>query len=150
MRLCLGTLINILYYNRNNGVKVDLVCDSIASSYGVDLSEIYYERNNYDKLKAGRNNTPNEISNAARSISADKLSNGIKNNILPIIKDSKKEAIILEIRDVLQKDETVSWDTTLGFDGFTKRNVCECTHLMFADTLAAVVQYTDLLHFLLA
>ena len=68
MRLCLGTLINILYYNRNNGVKVDLVCDSIASSYGVDLSEIYYERNNYDKLKAGRNNTPNEISNAARSI----------------------------------------------------------------------------------
>ena len=144
MRLCLGTLINILYYNRNNGVKVDLVCDSIASSYGVDLSEIYYERNNYDKLKAGRNNTPNEISNAARSISADKLSNGIKNNILPIIKDSKKEAIIFEIRDVLRNDETINWDTTLGFDGFTKRNVCECTHLMFADTLAAVLQYTVL------
>ena len=139
-RLCLGTLINILYYNRNNNVKVDLVCDSIASSYGVDLSDMY-DRNNYDKLKAGRNNTPNEIIDAARSISADKLSNGIKNNILPIIKDSKKEAIILEIRDVLRKDETIDWDATLGFDGFTKRNICECTHLMFADTLAAVLQY---------
>jgi len=111
-RLCLGTLINILYYNRNNSVKVDLVCDNIASSYGVDLSEIYYERNNYDKLKAGRNNTPNEIIDAARSISAEKLSNGIKNYILPIIKDSKKEAIIFEIRDVLRNDETINWDTT--------------------------------------
>lgn len=139
-RLCLGTLINILYYNRNNNVKVDLVCDSIASSYGVDLSDMY-DRNYYDKLKAGRNNTPNEIIDAARSISADKLSNGIKNSILPIIKDSKKEAIILEIRDVLRKDETINWDATLGFDGFTKRNICECTHLMFADTLAAVLQY---------
>ena len=71
MRLCLGTLVNILYYNRNNGVKVDLVCDSIASAYGVDLSKIYYERNNYDKLKAGRNNTPDDIIIAARSIKPD-------------------------------------------------------------------------------
>ena len=140
MRLCLGTIISILYYNRNNSVKVDLVCDSIASSYEVDLSDMY-DRNYYDKLKSGRNNTPNEIIDAARSISADKLANGIKNNILPIIKDSKKEAIILEIRDVLRKDETINWDATLGFDGFTKRNICECTHLMFADTLAAVLQY---------
>ena len=125
MRLCLGTLINILYYNRNNGVKVDLVCDTIASAYGVDLSKIYYERNNYDKLKAGRNNTPDDIIIAARSIKPDDLSNGIKQRILPIIKDSKKEAIILEIRDVLKNDSTIAWDTTLGFDGFTKRSICE-------------------------
>lgn len=144
MRLCLGTLINILYYNRNNGVKVDLVCDTIASAYGVDLSKIYYERNNYDKLKAGRNNTPDDIIIAARSIKPDDLSNGIKQRILPIIKDSKKEAIILEIRDVLKNDSTIAWDTTLGFDGFTKRSICECTHLMFADTLAAVMQYAVL------
>lgn len=142
-KLCFGTLVNILYYNHNNGVKVDLVCDSIASSYGVNLSGMY-DRNYYDKLKAGRNSTPDDVVIAARSIKADTLSNGIKKHILPIIKDSKKETIILEIRDVLKSDETIDWDATLGFSGFTKRNICECTHLMFADTLAAVMQYAVL------
>jgi len=143
MRLCLGTLINILYYNHNNGVKVPSVCLGIGNAYGTDIKDLY-DRNSLDKVKSGRNNTPPEIVDAAKTITPDSLINGIKEYVLPLIKESTKEAIILEIRDVLKDDATIDWNTTLGFSGFTKDNICNSTHLHFADTLAAVLQYAVL------
>ena len=87
-RLCLGTMITILYQCRTRSADtIKSVCSGIFAAYGLDI-------NNYNKelpshLKSGHDPVPGDLLIKARETNIDDVALGIENRVLPLIHQDK-------------------------------------------------------------
>ncbi|MBR5179846.1 MAG: DUF1837 domain-containing protein [Lachnospiraceae bacterium] len=136
-RLCLGTLLNILYQARNNSkVTNDVLCSSIFKAFGADFEHC---GSTSGHLKSGHDNVPGPLKDAAGKLDFEAADIGFQNEVVKHIKNVKKESVIRAIKSVLDEDETIKDYTVVGYiHGYEKRNLIEMPKVSFSAVLASV------------
>lgn len=63
---------------------------------------------------------------------------GFKQHVLGLIDNGKRKALVREIKAILVEDTSILDHHTVGYDGFLKKTILECTSFGEADLLASV------------
>lgn len=142
-RLCFGTIFNILYYARTSKtatkVTVPSLCSALFSIYNIDE---YIDNTTASHYKSGHRNVPLHIKDAASTLPFDTVNKNFIENVVPLIKDEMKEAIIRCLKDVLEEDTTIKSNEIIGYvEGFQKENIIQKSEFGFSDILVSVLYY---------
>ena len=93
-RLCLGTMINLLYQCRiRSADTIKLVCGGIFAAYGLDINNYNVELPSH--LKSGHDPVPVDLIIKAREMKIDDVALGIENCVLPLIHQDKRISLFL-------------------------------------------------------
>lgn len=141
-QMCLGTMITLIYQSRRrNADKIKDICDGIFAAYGLDIGN--YNKELPSHLKSGHDPAPKELLTIARSISIEKVAEGVENYLLPLIHSAKHECLFRAIKAVLREDTTIANTTVVGFTaGYEKENILKHDSFHEAETLANIITYS--------
>lgn len=93
-------------------------------------------------LKSGHDNVSPTIIDAVRTTGADEAAQGFLDNVVPLIKESKRIPVIRAIKDVLRDDDTIRDNCIVGYiDGYEKCNILDSSTFEFHSLLASVFYY---------
>ena len=141
-RICLGTIITLLYQSRMyNTCRIKGICDSLFAAYGLDI-------NNFDTsvpshLKSGHDGVPKDLIAKANSLSIEDIDKGFQEHVLPYLHVNKHVALIRSIKDVLREDTSISETTIIGkIEGYEKDNILKYESLDESMFLANVVTFS--------
>lgn len=139
-RICLGTMITLLYQSRMRGTdRVKTVCDGIFAAFNCKCS---YNKELPSHLKSGHDPTPGFLVDAARNLSIEDIDMGFEKHVIPLIHNEKREALIRAIKDILRDDTTISGGTIVGMmPGFEKDSILNNNTFDESALLANVVTY---------
>ena len=140
-RLCLGTMITILYQCRTRSADtIKSVCGGIFAAFGLDI-------NNYNKelpshLKSGHDPVPVDLLIKARKANIDDVALGIENSVLPLIHQDKHIYLFRALKDILNEDTTIADSTIVGvMPGYEKSSIMNHDSFYEAMTLANILTY---------
>lgn len=140
-RLCFGTLIQLMYQARSNGVTQKSICDKIFKAYGCDIVK-HYNDSLSAHLKSGHDNIPIEVIEAARSISFNEATIAFEKSIVELIAENNQKQFVRAIKAVLREDCTISDDTIIGYTiGYEKKNILTYDKFVMAPLLASLFKY---------
>lgn len=103
-RLCLGTIITLLYQCRiRSADTIKSVCSGIFATYGLDINNYNKELQNH--LKSGHDPVPGDLLLKARKAKIDDVALGMENCVLPLIHQDKHVYLFRAIKDILKEDQ---------------------------------------------
>lgn len=140
-RICLGTMITLLYQSRiRSADKIKTVCGGIFAAFGLDIANFNKELPSH--LKSGHDPAPGVLIDAARNLSIEDIDKGFEQYVLPLIHNEKHEAVFRAIKDILRDDITILGTTIVGkMVGFEKDNILNFETFDESALLANVVTY---------
>lgn len=139
-RICFGTLITILYQARNSSkVTNDVLCTELFSVYGEDFKLC---GSSSGHLKSGHDNQPSNLKDKASKMDFGDTDRAFQTKIVPLIKETKKEAVVRAIKKVLEEDTTIPDNRVVGYQkGYEKKNIIEYPKVSFSALLASLFFY---------
>ena len=140
-RICLGTMITLIYQSRiRTADTIKTICDGIFAAYGLAVED--YNKELPSHLKSGHDPTPGGLIDAARDLTMDQIDKGFELYVLPLIHNDKHEALFRAIRDILRDDTTILGTTLVGRTaGFEKDSILNSDTFDESALLANVVTY---------
>lgn len=140
-RICLGTIITLLYQSRIRSTdKIKTVCSGIFAAFGLDIDNFNKELPSH--LKSGHDPAPGDLIEAARNLSIEDIDRGFEVYVLPLIHNEKHEAVFRAIKEILRDDTTILGTTVVGkMAGFEKDNILNYESFDESALLANVVTY---------
>ena len=140
-RICLGTMITLLYQSRMRSAdKIKTVCSGIFAAFGLDIDN--FNQGLPSHLKSGHDPAPGVLIDAARNLSIKDIDRGFEEYVLPLIHNEKHEVLFRAIKDVLRDDATILGTTVVGkMAGFEKDNILNHDSFDESALLANVVTY---------
>ncbi len=140
-RICLGTMITLLYQSRMRSAdKIKTICGGIFAAFGLDIENFNKELPSH--LKSGHDPVPGDLIDAARNLSIEDIDKGFEEYVLPLIHNEKHEAVFRAIKDILRDDTTILDATIVGkMAGFEKENILQHDSFDESALLANVVTY---------
>lgn len=140
-RICLGTMITLLYQSRIRSTdKIKTVCGGIFAAFGLDIENFNKELPSH--LKSGHDPVPGDLIDAARNLPIVKIDRGFEEYVLPLIHNEKHVAVFRAIKDILRDDTTILGTTVVGkMAGFEKDNILNHESFDESALLANVVTY---------
>ncbi len=141
LRLCLATMINLIFQAKVSGTTVEKICDAIFSVYGLNFQDCGSTK---DHLKNGHDDATRDLKNAANPINTPlkvTKANFIK-YICPLIRPEYQEALIKSIQEILRADETIDDEAIVGYGkGYEKRSLINKNTFYFSETMLSVLTY---------
>jgi len=140
-RICLGTMITLLYQSRIRSTdKIKTVCGGIFAAFGLDIDNFNKELPSH--LKSGHDPVPGDLIEAARNLSIEEIDRGFEEYVLPLIHNEKHVAVFRAIKDILRDDTTILGTTVVGkMAGFEKDNILNYESFDESALLANLVTY---------
>ena len=143
-RICTGTMITLIYQARaKKSAKVRDICRSVFDAYGCDIDS--YGKELPSHLKSGHDPMPKGVYDSANDSDPDEIIAGFKQHVLGLIDNGKREALVRAIKAILAEDTSISDHHIVGYDGFSKKTILECTSFGEADLLASVCRFAILI-----
>lgn len=140
-KLCLGTMITILYQARSKkSDQIRDICRRIFATF--DCSIDAYAKELPSHLKTGHDPVPKDLVDNARDMDEDTVHQGVKKHVLEGIATDKREAVVRAIKDVLYDDTDMLTSTTVGYSGFEKGVILENNTFDEAALLASVLRFS--------
>lgn len=140
-RVCLGTIITLIYQSRTRNVDtIKSVCGGIFETFGLNI-------NNYNKelpshLKSGHDPVPGDLFAKARTIDINDVASGVERYILPLIHPDKHKCLFCAIKDVIQDDTYITDSTIIGtMPGYEKENILKHDSFYESITLANILTF---------
>lgn len=140
-RLCLGTMITLLYQCRSRSADtIKSVCGGIFATYGLDIND--YNKELPSHLKSGHDPVPRELLLAARQSNIDDVAQKIDKHVLPLIHQDKQIYLFRAIKHILDDDKTIDDTTIVGvIPGYEKSSILKHNSFYEAMTLANILTY---------
>ena len=138
-KLCFGTLLNLVFQAKGQGVKYKSICDAVFSAYGCD-SISSRDKNLPSRLKSGRDNVPPDVVCAAREMPYEDACKAFESTVVCLIASDNATQFIRSVKAILREDD-VSEDTTIGYSHFTKKKILDSNKFIMASLLAALFRY---------
>lgn len=138
-RICLGTMITLIYQSRiRTADTIKVICDGLFAAYGLAVDD--YNKELPSHLKSGHDPVPSGLIDAARNLSMDQIDKGFETYVLPLIHNDKHKALFRAIKAVLREDTTILGTTLVGRTaGFEKDNILSSDTFDKSALLANVV-----------
>lgn len=143
-RICLGTMITILYQSRKRSSDtIKAICAGIFAAFGLEIK--HFNRELPSHLKSGHDSAPTALVDAARNLSIEDIDKGFEQKVLPLIHNDKHEAVLLAIKDILDEDKIILDNYNVGKSpGFEKNIILSTNTFDESALLANVVTYAIL------
>lgn len=140
-RLCFGTLLNLIYQARSQGVTYKNICENVFEAFGAAGCE-NRDGSLPSHLKSGHDNVPTDVIDSARDSNYEDVVDCFEESVSPLVTEEKKKDFIFAIRTILEEDP-VEEDVPLGYNSdFTKREILERNKFKFSPLLASLFYYT--------
>jgi len=141
-QICLGTMLTLIYQSRRrNADKIKDICGGIFAAYGLNIND--YNSGLPSHLKSGHDPAPGNLIAAARDMSIEEVTEGIRDYLMPLIHSDKHECLFRAIKDVLREDTTIADKTVVGLiPGYEKENILKHDSFHEAETLANIITYS--------
>lgn len=94
------------------------VCCRIFAAFDCFIDS--YAKELPSHLKFGHDPVPKELVENARDLDEETVNQGVKKHVLEGIDENKREAIVREIKDILNDDKDMLPSTTVGYVRFEK------------------------------
>lgn len=139
-KLCFGTLLNLVYQAKGQGVTYKSICDAVFSAYGCA------DATNRDSslpphLKSGHDNVPPDVIDAARAITYEDAVIAFDSGVVGLIAEANAKQFIYAVKAVLREDD-VPDDTLIGsVAGFEKSAILERNKFIMAPLMASLFRY---------
>lgn len=139
-KLCFGTLLNLIYQVKGQGVTYKSICDAVFRAYGCA------DTTNRDKslpshLKSGHDNVPPDVIDAARAMPYEGAVIAFNNEVAGLIAEASAKQFIYAVKAVLREDD-VPDDTLIGsVAGFEKSAILARNKFILAPLLASLFRY---------
>ena len=139
-RICLGTIITLLYQSRiRSSYRPKTICGGLFAAYGLCIEN--YNPTMSSHLKCGHDNAPDELVIAANKLSIEEISKGFEECVLPLIHHEKHEALFRAIKDILRTDSIPDSIVIGKIPGYEKCNILKRDSFYESMLLANVVTY---------
>lgn len=140
-KLCFGTLLNLMYQARNQGVTYKRICDAVFIAFGSKGMD-----NRDDSvpghLRTGHDNVPPDVIDAARNTPYEAAIDAFEEMVTPLIADGNQKLLILAIKAVLREDD-IPDDTVIGYTAdFKKSSIIEGKKFYMSPLLASLFRYS--------
>ena len=139
-KLCFGTLLNLVYQAKGQGVTYKSICDAVFSAYGCA------DTTNRDSslpphLKSGHDNVPPDVIDAARAITYEDADIAFDRGVVGLIAEANAKQFIYAVKAVLREDD-VPDDMLIGsVAGFEKSAILERNKSIMAPLMASLFRY---------
>lgn len=139
-KLCFGTLLNLIYQAKGQGVKYKSICDAVFRAYGcVDTTN--RDKSLPSHLKSGHDNVPPDVIDAARAMPYEGAVIAFDNGVAGLIAEASAKQFIYAVKAVLREDD-VPDDTLIGsVAGFEKSAILARNKFILAPLLASLFRY---------
>ena len=139
-RLCFGTLLNLIYQAKNQGVTYKMICDAIFSADGCADTQ-NRDRSLPSHLKSGHDNVPPDVVAAARAITFENAVRAFEDDVVVLIAKASEKQFIHAVKAVLREDK-IPDDTLIGnVKGFKKSAILVHNKFKMAPLLAALFRF---------
>lgn len=139
-KLCFGTLLNLVYQAKGQGVTYKSICDAVFIAYGCD-DTTHRDSSLPPHLKSGHDNVPPDVINVARSMKYEDAVIAFNNGVVGLIAEANAKQFIYAVKAVLREDD-ISDDTLIGsVEGFEKSNILARNKFIMAPLLASLFRY---------
>lgn len=140
-KLCLGTMICLLHQARERkSDKPRDICRRIFSAFNCSIDS--YAKELPSHLKSGHDSVPKELVDNARDLDEEIVNQGVKNHVLDGIDETKREAVVRAIKDILKDDREMQPSTTVGYVGFEKEAIMGSEVFEESALMASVLKYS--------
>ena len=100
-KLCFGTLLNLVYQAKGQGVTYKSICDAVFSAYGCA------DTTNRDSslpphLKSGHDNVPPDVIDAARAMTFEDAVIAFDSGVVGLIAEANAKQFIYAVKAVLR------------------------------------------------
>ena len=141
-RICFGSIFVLLYQARGQGVTSDPLCNAILASFGVDISNRQFLAGH---LKNGHDKIPTDIIERVRAYDTESAAYAFEKSVMPLIKDSLRQALLLATLAILDEDEKIDDNAPISWlKGYTKAAALSSTSIDLTYFLASLVRLSVL------
>ncbi len=97
-RICLGTMITLLYQSRMCSVdKIKTICGGIFAAFSLDIENFNKELPSH--LKSGHDPAPGDLTDATRNLFIEDIDKDFEEYVLPPIHKEKHEMVLRVIKN---------------------------------------------------
>lgn len=139
-KLCFGTLLNLVYQAKGQGVTYKSICDAVFTAYGCDDTS-QRDKSLPSHLKSGHDNLPPDVIEAARTMAFEEAVRAFENDVVGLVAKTNEKLFVYAVKAVLREDD-VTDDTVIGyFTGFEKSAILARNKFIMAPLLASLFRY---------
>ena len=150
--LCIGSYIRVLTSGAVTTARkfsvisekiMLLLCEDDAIEFHYrpkgQKNDLTYSLTNFEKIYSSKQNFPLEIIQMATTKPPLDIERSLLMRILPHIQEEKKKAIILALKNIICKDDTIAADVQIGtISSLTKKELMEKTAFIFSEFLTDI------------
>lgn len=92
-KLCFGTLLNLIYQARGQGVTYKSICDAVFTAYGCDGIS-HRDSSLPSHLKSGHDNVPPDVITAARAMPYEDAVKAFEDVVVGLIAEASAKQFI--------------------------------------------------------
>lgn len=139
-RLCFGTLLQLIYQARSQGVHYKDICEEVFEAFGATPG-LQRDGSLPTHLKTGYKNVPEDVITATRNSRYEDVIYKFEDSVSKLVDEKKKQLFIFAVRAVLQ-DDPIDMDIPIGYNSdFTKRAILQNDKFQFSPLLVAIFRY---------
>lgn len=139
-KLCFGTLLNLMYQAKGQGVTYKSICDGVFTAYGCEGME-YRDKSLPGHLRTGHDNVPPDVITAARNMPFEDAIEAFEQSVTPLIAEVNVKPFIYAVKAVLREDD-IPEGTLIGYvTGFEKSAILSGTKFVVSPLLASLFRY---------
>ena len=139
-KLCFGTLLNLVYQAKGQGVTYKSICDAVFTAYGCDDTS-RRDKSLPSHLKSGHGNVPPDVIEAARAMPYESAVRAFEEVVVGLIAEGSAKQFIYAVKAVLREDP-IPDETLIGYvTGFEKSSILENNKFIMASLMASLFKY---------
>lgn len=139
-KLCFGTLLNLIYQARGQGVTYKSICDAVFTAYGCDGIS-HRDSSLPSHLKSGHDNVPPDVITAARAMPYEDAVKAFEDVVVGLIAEANAKQFIYAIKAVLREDP-IPGETLIGYvQGFEKSSILAKNKFIMSSLVASLFKY---------
>lgn len=139
-KLCFGTLLNLVYQAKGQGVTYKSICDAVFTAYGCP-DTANRDSSLPSHLKSGHDNVPPDVIDAARKLAYEDVVIAFDNGVVGLIAEANAKQFIYAVKAILREDD-IPDDTIIGsVAGFEKSAILTCNKFIMAPLLTSLFKY---------